>query len=584
MKPTVASVSEIPESSLTFGEYSRRFAWPMWRWYLGGFFLLAAVNLVNLQIPQLAKNVINDVTANVDMSGSKDLALAVIGLGILLIVIRSLSRIVIFWPGRRLETATKSHLFGKLLRLPETFFFRHGMGDLISRLANDVGQLRAFYAFGLLQFLNVIFLLVFTIVRMVTVHSTLTFLSLLPLLIMFAVMRIAMPRMHTSSRENQKAMGELTNRVTEAFVNVQVIQANAAEGSFVERAERENERVYVTNMKLVFIRMAIFPLMSCLAGISQLIVLGYGGHEVIQGRLSVGDILAFNVYIGLLTFPLSAMGMILSLYQRAKTAIERIGAIDHAEPERCEISGGKPQPSPLLEIRDLSFAFSTPDGSVGTKCLNGISLQLTPGRRIGLFGKVGSGKSTLFNLVTRLYDPPANSVFLSGQDVLAIEPGTLRSRVGYAMQQVHLFSLSIRENLAFGIEPEPPQEELIKAAKAAQILGEIEGFEETWATEIGEKGLRLSGGQKQRLALARLFLRRPEILLLDDVLSAVDQNTEKKLLDHIYSLGCAMMIASHRGSALKRCDEILVLAEGNVLARGTFAELASRFPDLARDA
>lgn len=572
---------------LTFREYARRFALPMWGWYLGGFVLLAAVNLVNLQIPQLAKRVINDLTAGKDLSDSRTVALAIVGLGLLMIVIRSLSRIVIFWPGRRLETETKSVLFGRLLRVTERFFLDHGMGDLISRLSNDVGQLRAFFAFGLLQVLNVIFLLVFTLAKMFSVHATLTVLSLLPLVVMFIVMRFAMPRMHQYSRENQNALGILTNRVTEAFVNVHVIQANAAVGSFVRRAEIENEAVFRTNMRMVYIRMAIFPLMSMLAGVSQLVVLFYGGREVIAGRLSVGDILAFNVYIGLLTFPLSAMGMILSLYQRARTAIDRISEIDRAPTEQALLpaspakteDGLKP---PLLEIRDLTFAFPDRRGN-GEPCLSCLGLRLADGGRIGLFGPIGSGKSTLFNLITRLYDPPPGTIFLSGRDVLTLEPAVIRREVGYALQQVHLYSATIRENLAFGMDAEPPLAELRAAAAGAQILAEIEAFEHGWDTQIGEKGVRLSGGQKQRLALARLFLRRPRLLLLDDVLSAVDHSTEKHILDHIYRVGCGLVISSHRGSALKRCDEILVLDQGRIVDRGSFAAVAGRHPELTRD-
>jgi ATP-binding cassette subfamily B protein len=195
-----------------------------------------------------------------------------------------------------------------------------------------------------------------------------------------------------------------------------------------------------------------------------------------------------------------------------------------------------------------------------------------------------AGKSTLFNLITRLLDPAPGQIFLGGKDVLTLDPRAIRLQVGYALQQVHLFSASIRENLAFGISPEPPPEALRRAAAGAQVLTEIESFDHGWDTEIGEKGVRLSGGQKQRLALARLFLRQAPLLLLDDVLSAVDHTTEKRLLDYIYSLGCAMIVASHRGSALKRCDEILILADGRVIDRGPFTALARRHPELARDA
>jgi ATP-binding cassette subfamily B protein len=318
--------------------FTRRFVTPLAGWYAGGVVLLAATNLVNLEIPQLAKAIVNFLTAGAGATDAAALdarqtALLIIGLGVLLILIRGLSRILIFWPGRQVETNTKSVLFHKILSLPESFFLRYGMGDLISRLANDVGQLRAFFAFGVLQILNVTFLLLFTIVRMATIHPELTALALLPLVLMFVVTKFTMPKMHQASRDNQKAVGNLTSRVTEAFVNVHVIQANGAEAAFAEKVARENDEVYHSNMRMVYVRTLIFPLMTCLAGLAQLTVLFYGGLEVTRGRLTVGDILAFNVYIGLLTFPLTAIGIILALYQRAKTALERIGEIDTACPE-----------------------------------------------------------------------------------------------------------------------------------------------------------------------------------------------------------------------------------------------------------
>lgn len=565
---------------LGFLSFTRRFVTPLWPWYGSGALVLAAVNLVNLEIPQLAKKVINGFTDGVDPKSLTGTALTIAALGVLLMLIRALSRILIFWPGRRLETTTKQHLFERAIRLPESFFLRHGMGDLISRLSNDLGQIRAFYAFGILQIANVIFLTVFTIAKMSSVHGTLTALALAPLALMLVITKISMPKMHFWSKKNQEAIGALTNRVTESFVNVHVIQANAASSAFAARAEIENARVYETNMKLVFVRTLIFPMMTCLAGLSQLAILAYGGHEVIAGRLTVGDILAFNVYIGLLTFPLMAIGIILSMYQRCRTALERIGEIEMAQPEKPSTTQGTPRPeAALLSVKNLSFNYGTGDFR-----LEGLDLELTPGKKIGIFGRVGSGKSTLFHVLTRLFDPPRGAVRWRGLDVLDVSPSALRHELGYALQQVHLFSDTIRANLCFGLDAEPSDAELEAACEAAQILGEIRALKDGFATEIGEKGVRLSGGQKQRLALARLLLRKPDVLLLDDVLSAVDHGTEKRLIDAIHARNAAMIIASHRGSALKRCDEVIVLAEGKVAARGTYAEIVIKYPELRAEA
>jgi ATP-binding cassette subfamily B protein len=215
--------------------------------------------------------------------------------------------------------------------------------------------------------------------------------------------------------------------------------------------------------------------------------------------------------------------------------------------------------------------------------LGPLDMQLSEGGRLGLFGPIGCGKSTIMHLVTRLYDPPAGTVFWQGKDVLSLHPHALRKEIAYALQTVHLFSDTIRANLTFGLPEDTPLERLEEACARAQILDEIRGFPQGWSTPIGEKGLRLSGGQKQRLALARLFLRDARLYLLDDVLSAVDHATERKLVDELERPGRALIIASHRGSALRRCDEILVLDKGKVVDRGRFDELLRRHPALGRD-
>lgn len=569
-----------------FSTYQKRYIFPLWGWYLSGIFVLAVVNLVTLEIPQLAKEVINNLESLKTGGATKaaDIALFIIALGFLLIIVRTLSRLLMFWPSRKAEAASKQDYFDKVINLPAEFFEKHGMGDLISRLANDIGHVRIFYGFGILQVLNVAFLLVFTITKMASVHAILTALCLMPLVLMFVITRTSIGKMHFYSKANQAATGQLTNRVTEAFVNVHVLQANAATEAFARRIDKENQEVYDTNIRLIFLRTVIFPLMTCLAGLSQLVILFYGGSEVIAGRLSIGDILAFNVYIGLLTFPLTAIGIILSVHQRAKTALERLGEIDQGTPRSfipevtTHFATTDVRLKSYLSVRNLTFSFN----AQARPAVSGISFELKPGRHVGLFGPIGSGKSTLMNLIVRYYDPPRGSVSLNGSDIVDIDPRVLRSHIGYALQSVHLFSNSIRENLQFGLGYEPSLEDLTAAASAAQILHEIESFPDGWETQIGEKGIRLSGGQKQRLALARVFLRKAPLILLDDVLSAVDHATEKAIIAYINKLGCSMLIASHRGSALKHCHEILVLnQDGELVDRGRYEDLLPRHPGLS---
>ncbi len=562
--------------------FSKRFAYPLWPWYLAGTCALALTNIITLEIPLFAKDIINSIADLAERDRLTRLALIIIGLGCLQMIIRTLSRVLLFWPGRALESNAKQYYFDRLLKLPQSFYVKFGMGDLISRLANDIGQLRVFYAFGILQILNLLFLSLFTLSRMLTIHAGLTFACLLPLCLMLVIMRYGLPLMHKFSRDNQDALGRLTNRVTEAFVNVHVVQVNAAENTFVERARDDNVAVYTTNIKLLFIRTILFPLMSCLVGLSQVIVLFYGANEVLAGRLTVGDIMAFNVFIAFLAFPLSAIGMIVAIYQRCLTALDRLYDIEDGQEETPAVSSVSlttPTTKPLLEIQHLSYAFS--DNS--SFALQDISLRLEPGKKIGLIGAIGSGKTTLLNLITRLWDPPATTIFFNGSDILSINPRELRKLIGYGQQSVHLFSDTIAHNLQFGVDQPVTQAQLEEVAGQAHILDEIMGFENQWQTEIGERGIRLSGGQKQRLAIARLLLRQPKLLLLDDVLSAVDQKTEHHLVQVINQIKCTAIIASHRLSAVRDCDEIILLDKGRILDRGDLTDIRRRHPRIDAD-
>lgn len=570
-------------SQTGISRFAKLFVFKLWPWYLGGAVCLAITNIISLEIPQLAKELVNHLHAGLkpeDLGTLPKLALTIMGLGLTQIFIRSASRILIFWPGRKLEASSKSHIFERVMRLPQRFFDKHGMGDLISRFSNDIGQLRIFFAFGVLQIMNLTFISIFTLYQMLSVHALLTLCALTPILFMLLTTRIIMPRMAMFTRQNQDAVGLLTNRVTEAFTNIHVIQTNSSETSFQRLIATENDKVYATDMKVLLLRTLFFPLMSALTGLSQLIVLFYGGYLVTQNRISVGDILAFNIYLGYLAFPLTSIGIIMSVYQRSKTALDRLEPFFTEAPESGRTAKILPFAKPAqIDIQDLHFRYPGSEHEV----FAGLNLSVKQGEMLGVCGAVGSGKSTLFQMLTRIYDPPEGTVFFEGKDIVETEPAVLRKEMAYALQKVHLFSASIRENLGFGLDVKPTDEEMVNASRAAQIYKEIQSFPETWATEIGEKGLRLSGGQKQRLALARLFLRKPKVLLLDDVLSAVDNLTEARLIKEFRRLNCTMIINSHRSSVLDLCDRVVYFKEGRVYDQGLFRDLILRHPELQEE-
>ncbi|MGE0174296.1 MAG: ABC transporter ATP-binding protein [Oligoflexales bacterium] len=563
---------------LTFKTFTKKFVLSQWRWYVIGLIFLAGTNLITLEIPQLAKKVVNELGKETPADNLRNLTLVIIGLGFTQLIARGLSRIFIFWPGRQLEVSSKAYFFSKVINLPQTFFDKFGMGDLISRLSNDMQHLRVFYAFAVLQIFNLGFLLVFTITKMALVNAKLTAMALLPIILMLAVTRVILPRLHEFSRQNLDAVGRMTNHVTESFVNVHVIQQSAAQESFVKRISQENDTVYDTNMKVILTRTLFFPLLSSLSNISQLIVLYMGGYLIIRNALSVGDILAFNLYLTNLAFPLMSLGIILSIQKRAKTALERLSVIEEGEEEHALPSAHAAPVSvnqPVLVVDNLSFSY----GDERPAVLENVSFSLMEREVLGVFGRVGSGKSTLFMLLTRIYDPPANTIFFLGRDILSYTPAELREKIGLVLQQPQLFSTSIAENLRLGLDSFQ-FDDLERSSKLAQVSSEIESFEHKWETQIGERGIRLSGGQKQRLALARLLMREYNLWLFDDVMAAVDHQTERKLADVLLTKKRTTIIASHRMSVLTLCDKILVLENGKQTGYGKPDEVRKIYAEL----
>lgn len=561
-------------STSAFTQITRRFALPHYLWYLLGTVSLALTTWISIRIPHLSKNIVNSLLSlSQDQHSAIQTAFFIMTLGVLLVLSRSLSRISMFWPGRKIEAEVKQYYFSHILHLPLKSLHKFTHGDLISRLANDVIQLRVFYAFAVLQLLNFSFLALFSIWNMLSVSVELTLLSLLPLLILIIATRFTSPWFHTFSRDQSIRLGDLTNIVTETFANVHIIQTNNAVDSFLSHIEAMSTKVYKANIKLAMIRTFIFPLAGLFSGFSYLLILYFGGQAVIAKTLTVGDILAFNIYIGLLSFPLTALGFILSMYQRAKAASERLVELESYPQETQSSTVIKPLPEkilPLLELKHLHFSYAE---NQEPTILHDISLSLQPGQILGIIGPVGSGKSTLFHLLTRLYDPPSGTVFFKGRDIIDIPCTELRSQIHYGLQSPYLFSDSILGNLNLGFMNPPSDEAIEQVLNEVSMKGEVDKFPQRSLTPVGEKGVKLSGGQKQRVALARLFLRSCEILLLDDTTASVDFHTERRLLTEIKKKGAAMILISHREYVLEACDEVLVLEQGRITARGRLNEV-----------
>jgi ATP-binding cassette, subfamily B, multidrug efflux pump len=535
---------------------------------------LILTNIIVLEIPQLAKKIINAVAINENLEPLTMLSVAIISLGLTQILIRTTSRILIFWPGRTLEAALKYDVFSNILRISSSALSNFSIGDLTSRLNNDITQLRIFFAFGALQVLNVVFISIFTVSKMYSIDATLTCLAISPMFLMLLITKAIMPKLHRAMRENTEALGRLTGKIAESFSQVHVIQTMNAVDTMLERTKPDNEAIFDSNIRTVRLRTTIWPVMIILIGVSQFATLAWGGKLVIAGTLTVGDIMAFNIYISMLTFPFASLGIILNVYQRAKPAAERLEALTSLPIEgllvhESSLPVGQAKTEVLLDVSHVSFRW--PDGRAA---LEDISFTVAEGERVGIFGSIGSGKSTLFNILTRLHQHDHGSITIMGQNILSLKPETVRRTIAYGLQQSLLFSESVRSNLCLGLDESlVTQDDLDEATKRAQVYDDIIRLPEKWETLIGENGLKLSGGQKQRLALARLLLRPSKMIILDDVLSSVDHDTEHRLIKSLLSTKAALVIASHRVSILEPCDKVLVLQNGRLIASGKYNEI-----------
>lgn len=560
--------------------FVRHFARPYWVWYVAGTAALAATTMISLWIPQLSKQIVDSLNQQSFDSEHQNTALIIIALGLTLVAARTLSRILLFWPGQKVAADTRSWVIRKFLCLKQDYLVHSGMGDLISRLSNDVVHLRLMCGFGLLQLLNMVFMLAFSVTLMWRTDPVLTVLALTPISAMLIVTYVAMPAMARYSREQQEVMGKLTNKVTESFVHVQTVQTHVAFDSFERRIESENRENFLVSIKLLLVRTLTFPLMMLFSGLSEVIVLLVGGHKAISGAMSVGDILTFNIYVGILSWPLAAVGILISIVQRAGTALQRLKDVELAPQEEMDVDADTQSfasgvesnacaprvplaPVPVLEVRNLSYGYPQQNGSK-RQALQQISFQLHPGERLGICGPVGAGKSSLFSMITRVYDPPPGAIHLHGVELYNWGPQHLRRQVRHVGQSVHLFSDTVRRNLTFGISPEPTEDAIRAVCEDAQVWSDICALPDGLETQIGERGVRLSGGQKQRLAIARMLLRPGELFLFDDVLSAVDVRTEAALLDVFFALPAAFIISSHRESTLLRCDRVIYLENGRM--------------------
>lgn len=556
------------EKLARIGTFTRHFVVSKWLWYLVGAGFLVLTNIIAVEIPVKISEVVDQMPKDRSAPALSTTIWLIVALGLAQIIIRTLSRVFIFWPGRLIEQETKTYLFHHLLTVAYDKYISLGVGDVVSRLANDINTLRVLFAFGLLQFLNMAFVLVFSVSKMASIHESLTIYAVIPFIILIIVAKFAMPKIAYYARKTQETTGILTKKTTESFVHIHTLQLHGAVSAFGRQLDKDNHAIFEAQMGTVRARTLYFPLFQTLTLVSQGLVLWIGGLDALEGKLSVGDILAFDMYLLYIAFPISSMGILMSIWQRTKVALKRLHEMEQLpkeplpeEPpprqgEAAEL--GQQHQAPLLKVKDLSFTYSSSGFALGVA-----DFTVKAGEIVAIYGGVGSGKSTFLSLLTKIYPPARGEITWQGRSIAAIPRDELRQQVLYVAQGSHLFSESIMQNMTFGWKEPPAEAEVIAALKAAQIYDEVMEFSDGLNTPIGEKGVRLSGGQKQRLTLARALLRPCRLLLLDDSLSALDNTTQKKVLDYLKASGKTIVVVSHRHEVLSYADRVYRIENGS---------------------
>jgi ATP-binding cassette subfamily B multidrug efflux pump len=486
-------------------------------------------------------------------------------------------RINIHGFSRRCEADLRDRVFAHLQKLPVSYFHYQKTGDLMSRLTNDIHAVRELMGFGSLAMVDASVVLVFSLALMVTINPWLTLWSMLAMPLITVVVRFFGGHIFRRSRETQEQLSVLSAYVQENLSGIRVVQAYAQEENQIGGFDRISSDYRRKTMWLATLWGIFWPLMQVLAGIGAAIVLWLGGRQVLQGAMTLGEFVAFNGYLAMLTWPLMAVGYTANQYQRGTAALARLCEIlDTPVAPRFEPRDSPNGAAPVrgdIDFCHLTFSYS-PDGAA---VLRDVNLTIPAGTTCGIVGETGSGKSTLVNLLLRLFEPPDGAVLIDGVDIKHRNARQLAGAIGHVSQDIFLFSGTIGENVTFGEEAqETPRIE--EAARIAQLMPAIHEFSARFETVIGERGVRLSGGQKQRTALARAIVKNPPILILDDSFSSVDVETEEQILRELrrFMRGRTTLLISHRVSTVRDADLIVYLRNGAVAEQGSHAELMAR--------
>jgi ATP-binding cassette subfamily B multidrug efflux pump len=552
--------------------------------FLRGLACVVVTTSVSLAAPRILGLTIDDLTTGVTVAklalyGSLLLGIAVVGGAF-----RFLMRRVLTGVSRDIEYDMRNDFFAHLQKLPVSYFQTHRTGDLMSRATNDLNAVRMMIGPAVMYASNTVLGFVVALGLMLAIDAKLTLFALIPLPFVSISVKYFGGVIHKRFEQIQAQLSEVSAVAQEALSGVRVVRAYRQEAAEIERFRRANEEYLRRNRQLVVVQGLFFPCMSLFLGLGALVVIWMGSREVIRGRITLGQFVAFHSYLLMLSWPMIAFGWVTNMLQRGMASWKRMLEVMETEPAAsAKATASQGAIRGEIEFRDLTFAYGT------TAVLSHVSVQIEAGQTVALVGPTGSGKSTLIGLLARLQDPPPGTVFVDGVDIRTLPLDTLRGAIGFVPQEPFLFSDTLADNVAFGLDArsgasglDPGDaaarlERIVTASGVARLDKDVADFPGGYETVVGERGITLSGGQKQRTALARAVAIDPRILILDDALSAVDTYTEEEILSRLRGVmrQRTSIIVSHRVSTVREADLILVLAAGRIAERGTHDALVA---------
>ncbi len=537
-----------------------------------GIACIVASVVFNLYIPIIVGHAIDANWVEITWSRLTFSALKVLGASFVSGTFLFLQRRILIGMSRKVEYDLRRDFYAHLVDQPQTFFQEHRIGDLMARATNDLAAVRQLAGPMIMYSLQTLLVVVIVLPLMFMINWWLTLLLFTTMPLVSLTVKFFGQQIHVRFEKIQEFFAQITARAQENFTGVRVVRAYAQEGAEIVAFNELNRQYAEKNLALVRIDALMRPLMQFLIGMGFVLIIWAGVPAAIRGEISVGQFTVFNMYLFRLIWPLIALGYVVNLYQRGTASLRRMNTIFAVEPSIADSVGVEVQPpiKGAIEFRNLTFSYHANDEPV----LRDINLTIPAGRTVAFVGRTGSGKSTLVNLISRIVEAPADTVFVDGVSVRDYSLAQLRSSIGYIPQETFLFSDTLAENIAFGVD-KADRSNIESAAEVAGLTEDVEGFPDGFETLVGERGLTLSGGQKQRTAIARAVLREPKILILDDALSSVDTYTEEKILGKLRGVmrGRTSLIVSHRISTVRDADTICVLDEGRIIEQGTHDEL-----------